>query len=60
MGQDRRVIIAKGTNLLGVKAVLVESFERIHRSNLVEWAFFRYSLKMGLIVRLLSWMEPDI
>jgi len=26
---------AKGTNLLGVKAVLVESFERIHRSNLV-------------------------
>lgn len=26
---------AKGVNLLGVKAVLVESFERIHRSNLV-------------------------
>ncbi|HEX8299364.1 MAG TPA: aconitate hydratase, partial [Rubricoccaceae bacterium] len=26
---------AKGTYLLGVKAVLVQSFERIHRSNLV-------------------------
>jgi aconitate hydratase len=26
---------AKGTFLLGVKAVIVESFERIHRSNLV-------------------------
>jgi aconitate hydratase len=26
---------AKGTALLGVKAVVVESFERIHRSNLV-------------------------
>ena len=26
---------AKGTNLLGVKAVLAQSFERIHRSNLV-------------------------
>jgi aconitate hydratase len=26
---------AKGTRLLGVKAVIVESFERIHRSNLV-------------------------
>lgn len=26
---------AKGTNLLGVKAVIVESFERIHRSNLI-------------------------
>ncbi|WP_131794610.1 aconitate hydratase AcnA [Fluoribacter gormanii] len=26
---------AKGTNLLGVKAVLTESFERIHRSNLI-------------------------
>jgi aconitate hydratase len=26
---------AKGTSLLGVKAVIAESFERIHRSNLV-------------------------
>ena len=26
---------AKGTNLLGVKAVVAQSFERIHRSNLV-------------------------
>lgn len=26
---------AKGTNLLGVKAVITESFERIHRSNLI-------------------------
>jgi aconitate hydratase len=26
---------AKGTALLGVRAVLVESFERIHRSNLI-------------------------
>jgi len=27
---------AKGTNLLGIKVVLVESFERIHRSNLMQ------------------------
>ncbi|MDB5474426.1 MAG: acnA, partial [Devosia sp.] len=26
---------AKGTNLLGVRAVIAQSFERIHRSNLV-------------------------
>jgi aconitate hydratase len=26
---------AKGTTLLGIKAVLTESFERIHRSNLI-------------------------
>ncbi|MEL0257188.1 MAG: aconitate hydratase, partial [Pontimonas sp.] len=26
---------AKGTNLLGVRAVIAESFERIHRSNLI-------------------------
>src|SRR5208283_2978314 len=26
---------AKGTHLLGVRAVLAESFERIHRSNLI-------------------------
>ncbi len=27
---------AKGTNLLGIKAVIAESFERIHRSNLAQ------------------------
>ncbi|MEO6200519.1 MAG: aconitate hydratase AcnA [Cryobacterium sp.] len=27
--------VAKGTSLLGVKAVITESFERIHRSNLI-------------------------
>ena len=26
---------AKGTNLLGIKAIIAESYERIHRSNLV-------------------------
>ena len=26
---------AKGTNLLGIKTVIAESYERIHRSNLV-------------------------
>ena len=26
---------AKGTKLLGIKAVIAESFERIHRSNLI-------------------------
>ena len=31
---------AKGTNLLGVKAVIAESFERIHRSNLVGMGVF--------------------
>jgi len=34
---------AKGTTLLGVKAVLVESYERIHRANLVAWACCRCS-----------------
>ncbi|MDQ8045186.1 MAG: aconitate hydratase, partial [Patulibacter sp.] len=29
---------AKGTNLLGIKSVIAESFERIHRSNLVGMA----------------------
>lgn len=32
--EDRRQR-AKGTQLLGVKAVVTRSFERIHRSNLV-------------------------
>ena len=34
---------AKGTLLLGVRAVIAESFERIHRSNLVGWACCRCS-----------------
>ncbi len=38
---------AKGTNLLGVKAVLAESFERIHRSNLVGMAVLPLQFKDG-------------
>ena len=39
---------AKGTNLLGVKAVLAESFERIHRSNLVGMGVLPLVFKDGL------------
>ena len=38
---------AKGTKLLGVKAVLVESFERIHRSNLVGMGILPLQFKTG-------------
>jgi aconitate hydratase len=38
---------AKGTNLLGVKAVMVESFERIHRSNLVGMGVLPLQFKDG-------------
>ncbi|MDO7904389.1 aconitate hydratase AcnA [Pseudomonas sp. K1(2024)] len=38
---------AKGTNLLGVKAVLAESFERIHRSNLVGMGVLPLQFKVG-------------
>jgi aconitate hydratase len=38
---------AKGTRLLGVKAVLVESFERIHRSNLVGMGVLPLQFKDG-------------
>jgi aconitate hydratase len=39
---------AKGTNLLGVKAVIVESFERIHRSNLVGMGVLPLQFKDGM------------
>jgi aconitate hydratase len=39
---------AKGTNLLGVKAVLAESFERIHRSNLVGMGVLPLVFKDGM------------
>ncbi|HZA66688.1 MAG TPA: aconitate hydratase AcnA [Geminicoccaceae bacterium] len=38
---------AKGVNLLGVKAVIVESFERIHRSNLLGMGVLPLTFKDG-------------
>jgi aconitate hydratase len=39
---------AKGTRLLGVRAVIVESFERIHRSNLVGMGVLPLQFKEGM------------
>ena len=39
---------AKGTMLLGIKAVIVESFERIHRSNLVGMGVLPLTFKEGM------------
>ena len=38
---------AKGTNLLGVRAVIAQSFERIHRSNLVGMGIVPFTLEEG-------------
>ena len=38
---------AKGTNLLGVRAVIAQSFERIHRSNLVGMGVIPMQFKSG-------------
>jgi aconitate hydratase len=38
---------AKGTKLLGVRAVIAESFERIHRSNLVGMGVLPLQFKSG-------------
>ncbi len=38
---------AKGTNLLGIKTVIAESFERIHRSNLVLMGVLPLQFKEG-------------
>jgi aconitate hydratase len=45
---------AKGTALLGVKAVIVESFERIHRSNLVGMGVLPLIFKDGMDRRTLG------
>jgi aconitate hydratase len=39
---------AKGTTLLGVKAVIVESYERIHRSNLIGMGVIPLQFKDGV------------
>jgi aconitate hydratase len=41
------VLAAKGTQLLGVKAVIAKSFERIHRSNLVFMGVLPCQFKAG-------------
>ena len=45
---------AKGTNLLGVKAVIAESFERIHRSNLVGMGVLPVAFNEGMTINNLS------
>ena len=45
---------AKGTALLGVRAVIVESFERIHRSNLIGMGVIPLQFPPGETVRTLA------
>ncbi len=45
---------AKGTNLLGVKVVVAQSFERIHRSNLVGMGVLPLQFKEGTTVQSLK------
>ena len=46
---------AKGTNLLGVRAVIAQSFERIHRSNLVGMGVVPFVFEEGS-----SWQSLDL
>jgi aconitate hydratase len=46
---------AKGTRLLGVRAVIVESFERIHRSNLIGMGVLPLVFAEGM-----SWQSLDL
>ena len=46
---------AKGTNLLGVRAVIAQSFERIHRSNLVGMGVIPFVFEEGD-----SWRSLDL
>jgi aconitate hydratase len=42
---------AKGTNLLGIRAVIAESYERIHRSNLIGMGVMPLEFKPGQTVQ---------
>ncbi|MFV0256112.1 aconitate hydratase AcnA [Candidatus Liberibacter solanacearum] len=46
---------AKGTKLLGVRAVIAESFERIHRSNLIGMGIIPFSFEKDM-----SWEKLNI
>jgi aconitate hydratase len=51
---------AKGTALLGIKAVLVESFERIHRSNLVGMGVLPLTLPEGVTRKTLGLKGDEV
>ena len=53
---------AKGTKLLGVKAVIAESFERIHRSNLICMGILplQFINDMNSIIYLVRSSEKDV
>ena len=51
---------AKGTLLLGVKAVIVESFERIHRSNLVGMGVLPLTFEPGVTRRTLGLVGDEV
>src|SRR5262249_43310054 len=51
---------AKGPNLLGIKAVIAESFERIHRSNLVGMGILPLQFRPGESVSSLGLSGEEI
>jgi len=51
---------AKGTALLGVKAVIAESFERIHRSNLVGMGVIPFEFTSGMTRKSLALKGEEV
>ncbi len=51
---------AKGTKLLGIKAVIAESFERIHRSNLIGMGVLPLQFKEGFSRQKLSIIGSEL
>ena len=51
---------AKGTKLLGIKAVLAESFERIHRSNLIGMGVLPLQFNEGMNRKNLDLKGPEL
>ncbi len=51
---------AKGTFLLGIKAVIAESFERIHRSNLVGMGVLPLTFKDGMTRKTLNLIGDEL
>src|SRR4029453_19619725 len=49
---------AKGTNLLGVKVVVAQSYERIHRSNLVGMGVLPLQFQKGTSAKTLKLDPP--
>lgn len=60
MGRDRAVTGRQGPRLLGIRVVIAESFERIHRSNLIGMGILPLEFPQGVTRKTLGLTGEEV